>query len=52
MNDALLESLLREEEGAALDFKRDQYLFERVADDVKSELLKRRFGLRKFMETK
>ena len=41
MNDQLLESLLREDEGTALDFKRDQNPFEGVNDDnVKSELLK------------
>lgn len=41
MNDALLESLLREDEGTSLDFKRDQYPFVGVTDDnVKSELLK------------
>jgi predicted HTH transcriptional regulator len=41
MNDQLLESLLREDEGTALDFKRDQYPFVGVNDDsLKSELLK------------
>jgi Putative DNA-binding domain len=41
MNDQLLESLLREDEGTALDFKRDQYPFVGANDDnVKSELLK------------
>ena len=41
MNDQLLESLLREDEGTALDFKRDQYPFVGINDDkVKSELLK------------
>jgi predicted HTH transcriptional regulator len=41
MNDTLLESLLREDEGTSLDFKRDQYPFVGVTDDnVKSELLK------------
>ena len=36
----LLEQLLHEEEGAALDFKRDQYLFKEADDRAKSELLK------------
>ena len=36
----LLEQLLHEEEGTALDFKRDQYLFDGVDDKAKSELLK------------
>ncbi len=36
----LLEQLLHEEEGATLDFKRDQYLFEGADDKAKSELLK------------
>jgi hypothetical protein len=40
MNDVLLESLLREEEGTSLDFKRDQYPFDGMPDEVKSELLK------------
>lgn len=41
MNDLLLEALLREDEGASLDFKRDQYPFIGVTDDnVKCELLK------------
>ena len=35
-----LEQLLHEEEGSALDFKRDQYPFEGVDDKDKSELLK------------
>ena len=36
----LLEQLLHEEEGTALDFKRDQYPFDGVDDKAKSELLK------------
>ena len=36
----LLDQLLHEEEGAALDFKRDQYPFDRADDNAKSELLK------------
>ena len=36
----LLERLLHEEEGSALDFKRDQYVFEGADKDTKSELLK------------
>ena len=36
----LLDQLLHEEEGSALDFKRDQYPFERADDKAKSELLK------------
>ena len=40
ITDALIESLLHESEGPALDFKRAQYQFERAGDDIKSELLK------------
>ena len=40
MTDGLFESLLHEEEGASLDFKRDQYPFVGAGDDEKSELLK------------
>jgi len=36
----LMEELLNEEEGTTLDFKRDQYAFEKASDDQKSELLK------------
>ena len=36
----LLEQLLHEEEGPALDFKRDQYLFDGADNNTKSELLK------------
>ena len=36
----LLERLLHEEEGSALDFKQDQYAFEGTDKDVKGELLK------------
>ena len=37
---ALFEQLLHQEEGTALDFKREQYAFEKAPADVKSELLK------------
>ena len=40
MNNYLLEKLLHEEEGATLDFKRDQYRFEGTDNKTKSELLK------------
>ena len=40
MDAALLERLLNEEEGATLDFKRDQYPFSKATDEEKSELLK------------
>lgn len=40
MNKDLLERLLYEEEGVALDFKSNQYLFAKATDDEKSELLK------------
>jgi hypothetical protein len=40
MNVALMEELLNEEESSTLDFKRDQYPFDKQSDDVKSELLK------------
>lgn len=40
MNSDLFENLLNEDEGAALDFKRDQYVFESATDEQKSELLK------------
>lgn len=40
MNANLLEQLLNEDEGSALDFKRDQYPFEGASDENKSELLK------------
>lgn len=40
MDSALFEQLLHEEEGATVDFKRDQYLFSGASDDDKSELLK------------
>ena len=36
----VLEQLLHEEEGPALDFKRDQYTFEGADNDAKGELLK------------
>ena len=40
MNAEFLEALLNEDENPALDFKREQYPFERAPDDEKSELLK------------
>src|SRR5260221_682459 len=40
MNDALLESLLNEDEGATLDFKAQEYPFAGATDDQKGELLK------------
>lgn len=40
MNKNLMEELLNEEEGPTLDFKRDQYPFEKASDDQKGELLK------------
>jgi hypothetical protein len=40
MDDASLEQLLNEEEGASLDFKRDQYRFTGASDEQKAELLK------------
>jgi hypothetical protein len=40
MDASLFESLLYEEEGTTLDFKRDQYPFVGSSDDLKSELLK------------
>jgi predicted HTH transcriptional regulator len=40
MDAALFERLLNEEEGATLDFKRDQYPFAGADDEQKSELLK------------
>ena len=40
IDENLLERLLHEEEGAALDFKRDQYPFARTDDETKSEILK------------
>lgn len=39
-DDALLTSLLFEEEGPSLDFKRDQYRFIGATDTEKAELLK------------
>ena len=36
----ILEQLLHEEEGSALDFKRDQYPFDGAGNNAKSELLK------------
>jgi Putative DNA-binding domain len=40
MDRTLIEELLHEDEGATLDFKRDQYPFEGADDLTKSELLK------------
>src|SRR5215213_7912667 len=40
MNENLMEELLNEDEGPALDFKRDQYPFDGATDEQKSELLK------------
>ena len=40
MTNEELEILLNEEEGSALDFKRDQYAFQRANNNAKSELLK------------
>lgn|GEM_PF-2809472 len=40
MNSTLMEELLNEEEGTTLDFKREQYRFERASDEQKGELLK------------
>ena len=40
MDPQLLESLLHQEEGSALDFKCKQYPFEKATNDDKSELLK------------
>lgn len=40
MTDGLFESLLHEEEGSSLDFKRDQYPFVGAGDEDKGELLK------------
>ena len=38
MNAVLMEELLNEKEGTTLDFKRDQYKFEKLSDDENSEL--------------
>ncbi|MBA3246822.1 MAG: putative DNA binding domain-containing protein [Pyrinomonadaceae bacterium] len=40
MNATLMEELLNEDESSALDFKRDQYPFEKASDEQKSEFLK------------
>lgn len=40
MNSTLMEELLNEDESSLLDFKRDQYPFEKATDEQKSELLK------------
>jgi hypothetical protein len=44
MDPALFERLLYEEEGNALDFKRDQYPFSKATDDEKAEILKDLLG--------
>src|SRR5215216_4375450 len=40
MNSTLMEELLNEDESATLDFKRDQYPFDKATPEQKSELLK------------
>jgi hypothetical protein len=40
MNATLMEELLNEDESATLDFKRDQYPFDKASDEQKGELLK------------
>lgn len=40
MNTVLMEELLHEEESTTLDFKREQYQFEKATDEQKGELLK------------
>jgi len=40
MNMTLMEELLNEDESSTLDFKRDQYPFDKASDEQKSELLK------------
>jgi predicted HTH transcriptional regulator len=40
MDTRQLDALLSEDEGTALDFKRDQYPFEDATDEQKSEFLK------------
>jgi predicted HTH transcriptional regulator len=40
MNATLMEELLNEDESSTLDFKRDQYPFDKATDELKSELLK------------
>ncbi|MCU1328137.1 MAG: hypothetical protein JWN34_3507 [Bryobacterales bacterium] len=44
MNNELFENLLFEEEGTTLDFKRDQYRFEKASEEEKSELVKDLIG--------
>ena len=44
MDRALFERLLYEEEGNALDFKRDQYPFSKATNDEKAEILKDLLG--------
>lgn len=45
MDDELLESLLYDDEGTSLDFKLEQYAFERASREEKSELLKDIFAM-------
>lgn len=40
MNNTIIEELLNEDESSSLDFKRDQYTFDKATDDQKNELLK------------
>jgi hypothetical protein len=40
MTSELFESLLFEEEGTTIDFKKEQYRFVKATDEEKSELLK------------
>ena len=40
MDQSLFEQLLYEEESSSLDFKKEQYLFSKASDTLKSELLK------------
>jgi hypothetical protein len=40
MNPTLMEELLNEDESSTLDFKRDQYPFDKATDEQKGELLK------------
>ena len=40
MDKSLIEALLYEDESTTLDFKREQYPFEKASDGYKSELLK------------
>src|SRR4051794_32891777 len=40
VNNELFEELLYEEEGATIDFKKEQYRFAKASDDERSELVK------------